>query len=109
MTQPEFIFNRALPLNGDNALVRYLEDAHAAIGIRWIRAKNVTGMSERVARDWAEASDGLVISGNKGYCLLCLATADEVKESAARLISQGKRMVKRGIRQLRRMHAMEVR
>jgi len=59
----------------------------------------------RELTDLADASEGQVISGNKGYCLLRNATVEEVEHASARLISQGRKMVSRGIRQLRRLRS----
>jgi len=61
----------------------------------------------RQLREWAEESNGRIISGNKGYRLIEHATPEERKHAARRLISQGKKMTRRGIKIMRRAHQIE--
>jgi hypothetical protein len=52
----------------------------------------------------AESSAGEIISGQKGYKLSAEATIDEIDHAANWLISQGKKMLKRGIAIRRKAH-----
>jgi len=61
-------------------------------------------MDDRAIRAEAEASAGEVVSGNRGYCLLTECSVEDLTHSANRLISQGKKMIRRGIRQLHAAH-----
>lgn len=93
----------------ENPLLALLRDHRASWGTRWIKGSILAVelvVSDRALRDLAESSDGLIISGNQGYCLLENATVEEIRNSANRLISQGRKMARRGIRMLRRCHQM---
>ena len=97
----------------DNPLRDMLLMYRADHGAAWVNASTLieyfhmphTEQAKRTLREWAE-EDSDIISGNRGYCLICNALPDETLHSAYRLISQGKKMVKRGIRQMRRYHQM---
>jgi hypothetical protein len=79
-------------------------------GRGWVVCKRIeaeTEMSERLVRELAELSDGRILSGQKGYRLLDKsATIEDVQHSANWLISQGRKMEARGVRQLARFHQM---
>ncbi len=79
-------------------------------GRGWVTRKRIeaeTEMSERLVRELAEQSDGRILSGQKGYRLLDrTATIDDVQHSANWLISQGRKMERRGLRKLARFHQM---
>lgn len=73
---------------------------------RWVKRKvieSMTGIADRTIRACA-SHDPDIISGNKGYRLAQFATTSELNECADRLISQGKKMMRRGIRLKRRAH-----
>lgn len=73
----------------------------------WVNARMLmplTGMTDRQLRSEAEASDGAIVTGNKGYCLLSECGVDDLNHSANRLISQGKKMIRRGIQIKNRAH-----
>jgi len=88
--------------------VRWLEDllrgAHC-----WMTARDIlqtcrgSRLHDRLLRALASASDW-IISGQKGYKHLEHATADEISHASNWLISQGKVMIKRGIRLRRNGH-----
>lgn len=59
--------------------------------------------NKRWLRELAAASEW-VISGQKGYKHLDHATAEEIDHSANWLISQGRKMIKRGVAQRRNAH-----
>ena len=76
-------------------------------GQGWVTAKRLSfhlATSDRELRAMAEASAGEIISGQKGYKLSTEATIDEIDHAANWLISQGKKMLKRGIEIRRRAH-----
>ena len=78
----------------------------------WFTAKElgfVTNKERRELRQFAEDSTGddRIISGNRGYCLASLATPDELKHFGNRLISQAKKMEKRGIAALHLLHQIQ--
>lgn len=75
----------------------------ALAGKGWVTARQLreaTGIDDRVLRLCAEASEGRVISGQKGYKLTAEATPGEIHHACAWLISQAKRMTDRA-RQIR--------
>jgi hypothetical protein len=61
--------------------------------------------NKRFLRSLAEASD-YILSGQRGYKHAGHATAEEIRHSSNWLVSQGKKMIKRGIAQRRRAHAI---
>lgn len=63
-----------------------------------------TEQSRRFLRIWANASDGRVISGQKGYRHIDHATAEEIVHASRWLIHQAKEMEERGRAILRRAH-----
>lgn len=79
----------------------------------WLTASDVlfrllmlnTDSNRRLVRAWAEASDGEIISGQKGYLHVKHATPEEINHAANWLVSQGKKMIKRGIKIRRQAHA----
>lgn len=77
-------------------------------GKGWIKAKVIEAeieIDDRRMRVLAEQSEGRIISGNDGYRYFDDApTIPEANRSADRLISQGKKMIRRGIAIRRRVH-----
>lgn len=79
----------------------------ALAGHRWRTAAHLsqtTGLSDRKLRALAEISDARIISGQRGYCLAAEATVDEIRHASDWMISQGKRMIRRGIAIKRQAH-----
>ena len=75
----------------------------ALAGKGWVTARQLrdaTGIDDRVLRMCAEASEGRVISGQKGYKLTAEATPGEIHHACAWLLSQAQRMTDRA-RQIR--------
>lgn len=75
----------------------------ALAGKGWVTARELrdaTGIDDRVLRMCAEASEGRVISGQKGYKLTAEATPGEIHHACAWLLSQAQRMTDRA-RQIR--------
>ena len=76
----------------------------------WVFARQLReefGYNDRVLRAIAAASDGRIISGQKGYRLLDSAACfEDAERSAAWLISQGQEMISRGYAIRRRAHRM---
>ena len=69
-------------------------------GRGWIRSKMLmplVGLTDRQLRSEAEASNGEIVTSNKGYCLLSECGIDDIVHASNRLISQGKKMIRRGI------------
>jgi len=77
-------------------------------GKGWLRAAEIadaTEIDDRRMRAIAEASDGRILSGQKGYRFYDETTpADEADRAAAWLESQAKKMLKRGAAIRRRYH-----
>lgn len=65
-------------------------------------------LSDRKIRQLAEAADGLVISGpgSPGYCHLYHCDTKTLGHITATMISQGKAMIRRGIRTRNRARAL---
>jgi hypothetical protein len=77
-------------------------------GRGWTPARTLRALmatDDRTVRQLAELSKAEVISGQKGYKLLVEGTVDEINRSSNWLISQGKKMIRRGIEIQRRGHA----
>ena len=67
-------------------------------GQGWIRAKAFPpGWNERRIRAAANASEGLVISGQKGYRLTLEATIEEARKASAWLRHQATAMTQRAV------------
>jgi hypothetical protein len=62
------------------------------------------GWSDRQCRQIAEASHGEIISTCEGYLLTVRATAEEFKQANSRIYSQGRKMLKRALREQRVWH-----
>lgn len=84
-------------------LEKLLFESKCWMSARDIMATTKGGVIDREIRQ--VASDcSKIISGQKGYKHVAHATAEEVNHSANWLISQGKKMIKRGIAQRRAAH-----
>lgn len=76
-------------------------------GHRWRTAAQLTtaiGLSDRKLRALAADSQGRIISGQRGYCLISEATPEEIAHAADWLIAQGRLMIKRGIQIRKHAH-----
>jgi hypothetical protein len=72
----------------------------------WMTAREVeiaTGWGERKCRALASASEGKIISGNRGYKHTSRATPEEFQEFYGRMTEQGKAMLARA-EHARRVH-----
>ena len=104
--QPELQLNATPPTDAN---VLWLESLF--LGARcWMTAKDIIltvngAVLDRDVRELASASPK-IISGQKGYKHVEYSTPEEIKHCSNWLISQGKKMIKRGIG-IRR-HAHEV-
>jgi hypothetical protein len=67
------------------------------------------GWSDRQCRQIAEASQGEILGTSDGYCLTIRATAEEFKQANSRIYSQGKKMLRRALREQRVWHKQAVR
>lgn len=79
---------------------KWLENMLRGAGC-WLTAKDINLSThgkapERTLRDLASTTDQ-IISGQKGYKHIEHATAEEIDHAKNWLISQGKKMIKRGI------------
>ena len=102
MTQLDLL-NRRSRRAGVNLLVDFLWEHE----VGWIHRDDLAvelGVSVREIRLMAEASDGLVLSGQKGLCHLAYATNQEVEHAANTLLSQAKTMTERAVRIRNRFH-----
>lgn len=100
MAQPSLFDYK--PSEGGQALISALRNRG------WINARMLmplVGMTDRQLRAEAEASQGEIVSGNKGYCLLSECGMDDLNHAANRLISQGKKMLARGLQIQRAAHS----
>ena len=94
-------------------LRRMLEGELMITDGRWVTAKELcklwelpdTPAQRRIFRKEAEL-DIEIISSDKGYALFSQCTPEEIQHSANRLLSQGKKMMHRGIAMLRHYHRM---
>ena len=67
-------------------------------GRGWVKARDLIPMlnsSDRQIRAEAEASQGEIVTGNKGYCLISECDTAEAHHAAARLRSQAVKMLAR--------------
>jgi hypothetical protein len=79
----------------------------ALAGRGWVRRRDlapVIGLDERKIRELAEQSAGVIVSGNRGYCLFSECTVDDLSHAANRLESQGRKMIRRAIAIRNRAH-----
>ncbi len=77
-------------------------------GRGWVTAAQIEDAkdwSDRDIRAFAEASDGRVISGQKGYKLTREANPDEACQAADWLKNQGHKMIARAVKIQRVFHA----
>lgn len=100
--QSAFNFTSPMPADGG------VEKLRSALKFgAWATARNLalaTGLDDRELRIIAEHHEGEFITGNGGYKLAALATAEEIAACADRLLSQGKKMIRRAIRIRRAAH-----
>ena len=88
-------------------------DPDAALGVllsllagrRWVHARDL-GWSDRTLRMLAQVSQGQIISGQAGYCLIEEATPEEIRRAADWLRSQARQMLARSIAIRRRAHVL---
>lgn len=69
---------------------------YALLDCQWATAKELSLLgSDRQLRAIANASKGRIISGQKGYKLTQVSTADEIKHACNRLRHQARQMMDR--------------
>lgn len=71
---------------------------HALEGCGWRKSKALErelGLTDRGVRSLAAASQGRVVSGNQGYCVIWEASVTDAQRGIDRLRSQGREMLKR--------------
>lgn len=81
-------------------LIAYLEHCQD-----WVLAYDISYFTPRQLRAMAQALDGQIISGNRGYKLTKKATIEEIRACSDRLKSQAKEMTARAIQIDRVYHA----
>jgi hypothetical protein len=77
-------------------------------GRSWLTAADLAAalhFPDRLTRSLAEASDGRILSGQKGYKLTRESTPDEMLAATNWLESQGKRMIARAVKTRRAWHS----
>lgn len=80
-------------------------------GRGWVTAAQIEGAkdwSDRDIRALAEASEGRVISGQRGYKLTREANPDEASQAADWLKNQGQKMMARAVKIQRVFHAHHI-
>jgi len=95
--QPELNFDRLAGEGPEVSKFQVEEMIDALRGKDWQTARDLGARKEsdkRVLRAIAEASEGQIISGQKGYKLTIEATVNEIAGTAW-LKSQGKKMIRR--------------
>jgi len=109
--------NRSEPSPGPLPDLFTLPDASVSVGWletmlrnagRWMTAREIVlaargTVSDRLIREMASSSDW-IISGQKGYKHVDIASTDETVHASNWLVSQGKWMIKRGLRIRRNAH-----
>ncbi len=94
MIQTELQLDRPESKPDPTALIKFLR------GQGWITARQIyrlLGFSDRKVRAIAAASEGQIISGQRGYKLTMEATLGEVQHAEAWLRSQSKQMDQRAL------------
>ena len=76
----------------------------ALTGQGWVLANRLGQFSDRKLRAMAAASNGRIISGQKGYCLTSEATLEEVRHASFWLRSQAHEMTRRALQIDRILH-----
>jgi hypothetical protein len=84
----------------ESVSVKWLENLLRGAGC-WMTARDISLTTrgkahERILRELASASDQ-IISGQKGYKHVEHGTAEEIAHASNWLVSQGKKMIKRGL------------
>ena len=110
--QIEFDLRAVRPVADDAAVGDFVEFLKGQSG--WVSSPEILaglgrndGESQRrILRAWAEGAEGEVLSGQKGYCHITRATAEEIHHAASWLESQGKKMLGRGLAIRRRAHGL---
>lgn len=102
MTEPQLPFGRAPRIEADDIadLVR------ALTGHDWRSARELAGegWNDRRLRATASASEGRIVSGQKGYALIEAVTVEEAQHAADWLDRQARSMSKRASEIRRAMH-----
>lgn len=86
--------------------LRSTSDWITAEALVLLYAPKATENEKRRIRQLAEAVGDEVISGQQGYKHITHATPEEIRHSSNNLISQGKKLITRGIAQRRRAHGI---
>ena len=84
-------------------MVTFLERAGGPVHARTFERR--FDWSDRLCRAVAEASEGRVLSTNSGYLLTERATPEQFKQANGRIDAQGRKMLRRAIRERRVWHA----
>lgn len=80
--------------------------SHCLRGSGWVTAATLsTFFNDRTLRAIAEASNGRIISGQRGYALMSECTPEEIDRAASWLESQAKKMLARATAIRRRFHS----
>lgn len=108
-TQASFTFSAPPAPPADDEVTRLERWLRDHPGFHTAAAISATlEMPDRKIRQLAEAADGLIVSGpgSPGYCHLTHCPVEIVARVNDAMISQGKRMIRRGIRSRNRAHTL---
>ena len=109
LTQASFTFSAPPVPPADDEVTRLVQWLHDHPGFHTALSISETlQMPDRKIRQIAEAADGLIVSGpgSPGYCHLNHCPVEIVARVNDAMISQGKRMIRRGIRSRNRAHLL---
>ena len=109
LTQASFTFSAPPVPPADDEVTRLVQWLHDHPGFHTALSISETlKMPDRKIRQIAEAADGLIVSGpgSPGYCHLNHCPVEIVARVNDAMISQGKRMIRRGIRSRNRAHLL---
>lgn len=104
MNQPTLLFTRDRMADRVPALIQALS------GRGWVKGRDLSRLldcDDRTIRAIANASDGRIISGQQGYCLVECASVAEANHAAAWLEHQAAAMKRRAYAIRRAMHQQQ--
>ena len=106
MTQAEFQFSKDNHSTKDRVAMMKTTIMHYR---GWCSAevfKSAFGWSDRLSRSVCTASEGQIISGNRGYITNALATNKEFAQSNNRIYNQARKMLRRALQERRVRHEL---
>ena len=107
MTQPDFTDRLFRAQPDDVRLPEFLSWLHGRGWVTSAQIESVKTWKDRDIRALAEASDGQIISGQKGYKLTLEATLEEIDQASGWYLSQAKKMTARAMKILSIKHGRQ--